>query len=143
MLHEDHTTANSSNAAAPKGEPRHFSVEVDTIPNIEWDRIASGFTDSNPEQTATYTSHHWKRRDSHLLLRENGVPVAGARIAIVKLPVIGRGLAFLRFGPFWRREGEEPDAAIYRQMVSALFDEYCIKRGHCLTILPRPHPYYH
>jgi hypothetical protein len=142
MLQEDHKAANST-ARAQAGESRNFSVEVDSISTMEWDLIASRFADSNPEQTATYTSHHWKGRDSHLLLRENGEPVAGARVAIVKLPVIGKGLAFLRFGPFWRREGEDADPTIYRQMVSALFDEYCTKRGHCLTILPRPHPYYH
>ena len=28
-------------------------------------------------------------------------------------------------------------------MVAALVEEYCVARGHCLTILARPHPQYH
>lgn len=28
-------------------------------------------------------------------------------------------------------------------MIAALVEEYCASRGHCLTILPRPHPQYH
>jgi len=143
MVDEVETSRSSTAAKSAAGEESGFSVEVDSVPSERWDEIASSFADVNPEQTATYTSNHWKGRDSHLLLLRNGEPVAGARIAIVKLPVIGRGLAFLRFGPFWRREGEEADPEIYRRMVAALFEEYCRKRGHCLTILPRPHPGYH
>jgi hypothetical protein len=120
-----------------------YSVEVDSIADAEWDRIVAGFADSHPEQTACYARHHWKSRDSHLLLRQNGVPVAGARIALVKLPVVGRGLAFLRFGPFWRRREVAMDGQTYRTMISALVHEYCTRRGHCLTVLPRPHPRFH
>src|SRR5262249_18071299 len=30
-----------------------------------------------------------------------------------------------------------------RAMIAALVEEYCVSRGHCLTILARPHPEYH
>jgi hypothetical protein len=120
-----------------------YSVEVDSVANEAWDEIVAGFADSNPEQTACFARHHWKCRDSHLLLRRDGVPVAGARVALVKLPVVGRGLAFLRFGPFWRRRDAAADSRTYRAMIEALVHEYCDRRGHCLTVLPRPHPHYH
>lgn len=121
-------------------ERSNFSVKVDCLTNDDWDKIASEFSDLNAEQTAAYSSHHWKGRDSHLLLLKNGVSVAGARIALIRLPVIGKGLAFLRFGPFWRKGALAEDPAIYQAMIKALVDEYCVKRGNCLTILPRPHP---
>jgi len=120
-----------------------YSVEVDNVPDQEWDRIASDFADINPEQTACYSGLHWKGRDSHILLRRDGKPVAGARVALVSLPVMGRGLAFLRFGPFWRRRDSAADPEIYRAMIAALVQEYCVSRGHCLTVLARPHPHYH
>lgn len=120
-----------------------YSVEIDSVASDAWDVIASGFADIHPEQTACYASNHWKGHDSHLLLRHNGEPVAGARVAIVGLPLIGRGLAFLRFGPFWRKQKAEADPEIYRTMIAALVEEYCVTRGHCLTILSRPHPHYH
>lgn len=127
--------------ARPASHP--YSVEVDNVADDRWDRIASDFADINPEQTACYASQHWKGRDSHLLLSRNGEPVAGARVATVGLPLIGRGLAFLRFGPFWRRQGTPEDPEIYRAMIAALVQEYCVARGHCLTVLPRPHPHHH
>lgn len=119
-----------------------YSVEVDSLTDKAWDDIAGEFADINPEQTACYSGLHWKGRDSHLLLRRDGKPVAGARVALIKLPLIGRGLAFLRFGPFWRRQDSEADPEIYHAMVKALIEEYCTRRGHCLTILARPHPTY-
>lgn len=128
-------------AAAGAGEG--FSVEVDCIDDAEWDAIAGAFDDINPEQTACYARHHWKGRDSHLLLRRDGEPVAGARVAVIRLPVVGRGLAFLRFGPFWRRHDGDADPDVYHAMIAALIEEYCKVRGCCLTILPRPHPDYH
>lgn len=127
-------------AAAMPGRP--WRVEVDTVADADWDAVAAGFADVNPEQTAAYATSHWKGRDSHLLLRRDGEPVAGARIAVVGLPLVGRGLAFLRFGPFWRRRGMAEDPETYRAMIAALTEEYCVRRGHCLTVLPRPHPHH-
>ncbi|WP_315928679.1 GNAT family N-acetyltransferase [Mesorhizobium sp. SP-1A] len=137
---ENMPSARGAASVAPIG--RAYSVEVDCIADEEWDGIAAAFADINPEQTAAYAGNHWKGRDSHLLLRRNGEPVAGARVALVGLPLVGRGLAFLRFGPFWR-QGEAADPETYRAVIAALINEYCIARGHCLTILPRPHPDYH
>jgi hypothetical protein len=137
----DAVAAQGAGTPAPIG--RSYSVEVDSVADAAWDAIVAGFADINPEQTAAYAANHWKGRDSHLLLSRDGEPVAGARIALVGLPLVGRGLAFLRFGPFWRRHGEDADPQTYRAMAAALIEEYCIGRGYCLTILPRPHPDHH
>jgi len=117
-----------------------YTVEVDDVPDAQWDEIISGFADAHHEQTACYATKHWKGRDSHLLLRRAGVPVAGARATIFKLPVLGRGLAFVRFGPFWRAQECKADPTIYRTVLDALVKEYAVSRGHCLTVLPRPSP---
>jgi hypothetical protein len=129
--------------SSPVANEHTYSVDVDTIADPVWDSIAGDFADINVEQTACYAGLHWKGRNSHILLRRDGEPVAGARVALVKLPMVGRGLAFLRFGPFWRRQGRAADPEIYRAMIAALVEEYCVSRGHCLTILPRPEPRYH
>jgi hypothetical protein len=44
----------------------------------------------------------------------------------------------LRFGPFWRRQVEPVDFTIYRAAIGAVVHEYCIRRGHFLTVIPRP-----
>jgi hypothetical protein len=54
------------------------------------------------------------------------------------------GVALVRFGPFWRRRDRPADFARYRTMLAALTEEYCVRRGYCLTVRPRPNPdYYH
>lgn len=132
-------------AAPPRAREavRGFHCEVDSVPHDAFDRIASAFDDVHHEQTACYAVRHWRGRDSHLMLRKDGAAVAGARVAIIALPLVGRGLAFLRFGPFWRLAGAAPDPAVYRAMVEALVEEYSVRRGLCLTILPRPTPGHH
>jgi hypothetical protein len=120
-----------------------LECEVDTVSAAEWDQIAGEFDDLNYDQIACYSAGQWGDRVSHLLLRRHGKAVAGARVAIIKLPIFSHGLAFLRFGPFWRRHGESADPGMYRAAIGALVHEYCVRRGHCLTVIPRPNPEFH
>jgi hypothetical protein len=122
------------------GNPEDLTCEVDTLSAQAWDQLACDFDDLNYDQLACYSAGQWGERVSHLLLRRNGEPVAGARAAIITLPGFRRGLAFLRFGPFWRRRGVAADVADYRAAIAALVEEYCGRRGHCLTVIPRPNP---
>jgi hypothetical protein len=141
MRSQTDTRRDISLGRRPIGGP--YSVEIDTVADHVWDRVAGEFADIHHEQTACYAGLHWKGRDSHVLVWREDVPVAGARVALVKLPLIDRGLAYLRFGPFWRRREQKADAEIYRTMIQALIEEYCGRRGHCLSVLARPHPDYH
>ena len=87
---------------------RGFTWDVDSVPASAWDSALVAFDDLHYEQTACFSAGQWGARASHILLRRDGEPVAGARLALFRLPLIG-GLAFLRFGPFWRRRGEPAD----------------------------------
>ena len=115
-----------------------FACEVDTVDPLEWDRIASEFDDPQLDQTTSYSAWWWGNRVSHLLLRQHGKPVAGACIAIATLPGFARGLAVLRFGPFWHRRGETADLTIYRAALGAIVQDYSLRKGHYLTIIPHP-----
>jgi len=121
-----------------------FCVEVDSLDAEAWDQLAGAFDDMTTDQVAHFVDNHWTIGcPSHLILRHGGIPVAAARLIVLTLPVLDRGLAYCRFGPIWRRRGSTPDLSIYRAAVQALFDEYCRKRGHYLTIIPRPNAIYH
>lgn len=120
-----------------------FSAEVDGLSPLEWDRIIGGFDDLNLFQTAAFADGlRGRTRMSHLLLRRNGVPVAGARVAIMTAPAVPVGIAYVKFGPFWRRTGSPVDESVYRAVVQALIGEYAARRGHMVSIVPRPHPVY-
>jgi hypothetical protein len=109
-------------------------VEVDAVSDREWDLAFAAFADAHYEQAAC------AKGGSHLLIRNNGVVLAGARVAVYALPGLGKGLALVRFGPFWRRREQPADMAVYRAAIGALVDEYCVRRGHSLVIRPRPDP---
>jgi hypothetical protein len=127
-------------AAAQSPEPL-FAVEVDSMDASAWDAMACEFDDLTTDQLAHFVDGHWDvGRGSHLVLRRDGHVVAGARLVILTLPGMKRGLAYCRFGPIWRRHGTAVDPATYRSALQALHDEYCVKRGHYLTVIPRPHP---
>src|SRR5215216_3862186 len=120
-----------------------FSSEIDKLPPLEWDQTVAEFDDLNLFQTAAYGDGlRGEGRMSHLLLRRDGVPVAGARVALMKPPGCPIGIAYAKYGPFWRRTGSPPDESVYKAIVAAIVGEYAGRRGHMITISPRPHPHF-
>ena len=121
-----------------------LTVEIDRLAPETWDRLIGDFDDLALEQTACYADGHWgPTHTSHLVLRRDGRAAADARVALMVPPGLRHGLAYVRFGPFWRRCDAAPDPSLYRALIGALIEEYCIRRGHCLSVIPRPHPVYH
>ncbi len=114
-----------------------FLIEVDSISHLEWNDVLSSFEDGHYEQASSASRG---RETSHLVLRMGDVVIAGAQVTIYAVPGFGRGLALVRFGPFWRRRGHPVSFDTYRAAVAALENEYCRRRGHCLVIRPRPNP---
>jgi lipid II:glycine glycyltransferase (peptidoglycan interpeptide bridge formation enzyme) len=49
-------------------------------------------------------------------------------------------VAYVKGGPFWRKEGEPEHPEIYRAIVAALKTEYGTRRGLCVTVCPKSHP---
>jgi hypothetical protein len=119
-----------------------FACAIDSVPDTDWDRIVREFDDTTHDQTSFFSGGYWNSQKSWILLSDRGAPVAGARLVILTLPGFKAGLAFLKYGPFWRRDGAS-DMAIYRSAVGAIVDEYCVRRGHCLTVMPRPNPQFY
>lgn len=124
----------------PDREGRSYSV--DTLEPLDFDRILAGFDDTCFDQLATYRSGQWPGRIHTFVSYRDGRPVGGAVLVAFAAPMLGRGVADLRFGPFWRRHGEAPDPADHDAIVKQLIREFAVRRGHMLTIRPRPSPDY-
>lgn len=114
--------------------------QIDCVPDDGWHAAMGAFADVHYEQTAIYGSGQRGERSSHILLRRESTPVAGARIGLYLVPYLGRGMALVRFAPFWRPFDVAPDPGRYRTVVGALVDEYCRRRKLYLVLRPRPHP---
>jgi GNAT acetyltransferase-like protein len=130
-------------ALAPSLES--YRSEIVAEPGAEWDRLAGGFADMCLEQTVAFAN---LRADAALstglILREaaSNEPVAMAIAVVATLPVVGLGLADVKFGPLWRRRGAPADPAHLALMLEALKGEFAQKRGLALRIRPPADPGY-
>ncbi len=116
---------------------KSYGREVDRVDKERWHDIVQLFEDGIIHQTWSYGAFRWgERRLSHLVLRRNGVLVAAAQVTIVRLPILGCGVAHVKFGPMWRPRGAVRDLEIYRQMLHALREEYAERRGLLLRLKP-------
>ncbi|SPP99527.1 conserved hypothetical protein [Candidatus Sulfobium mesophilum] len=113
-----------------------YLVEIDAVDRDEWSSILTGFDDATIYQTWSYGSFRWGERNlSHAIMKRGGDVVGAAQVRIVRLPIVGAGIANVKWGPLWRRRTNE-DPAVFREMLVALQNEYMIKRGLLLRIVP-------
>ncbi|UFS71085.1 peptidoglycan bridge formation glycyltransferase FemA/FemB family protein [Geomonas sp. RF6] len=116
---------------------QRYSVETALLDRQEWDAIVSAFADANIYQTWSYESVLTGTKGmQHLLLRKEGEIVAAAQARLTKIPFTGTGIAYVRWGPLWRRRGKDTDPALFAAGVRALRREFVEKRGMILRILP-------
>jgi len=108
-----------------------------------WDLMLGTFDDPTLEQSAFYSAGRWSgREEAGVVVREGERVLAMARVVTARLPAVGGGLAYVKFGPVWRSRGRALNPEFYARAVQGLLDEYCLRRRMLLTISPRPHPVY-
>jgi len=114
-----------------------YSVEVDRTGKDEWSDIIKCFNDASLYQTWSYGSILWGENNlSHLVLKKDNEVEAAAQLRILKLPIIGVGCAYLRWGPLWQHRERENNVDTFRRAIHALREEYVVKRGYVLRIIP-------
>jgi len=114
-----------------------YQAEIDTVDHATWCRLLLEFDDANIFQTWPYaTVTSGRRNAARVIVRRNGSVVSLAQARIVKLPIANIGVAYIRWGPLWRRRGSDADVECLRQTVRALRNEFVCKRGLVLRLLP-------
>ncbi len=114
-----------------------YAAEFDAVDRNEWYEILGRFSDANIYQAWDYDAVRCGQENiSHLLLRSAGEIVAAAQARIVRIPVLGLGGAYIRWGPFWQLRDQDTDPAAFRMAIRALRNEYVCRRGMILRIFP-------
>lgn len=114
-----------------------IKIEIDQVKLSDWANILLQFDDANLYQTIEYGRNVPGGKNlSHLVVKKNDEPIAVAQSRILKLPIINRGIAYVYWGPLWRKKNETPDKKILCVALKALYDEYVIKRNYLLRIVP-------
>lgn len=115
-----------------------YSAEVGAIADEHWFELTQMFADANLYQLwQSGVAPRAFPGVGRLVLVKDGTVVAAAETRLFTLPFTNIGIAYLRWGPMWRRSGAEPDVEHFRQAVRALRNEYVGKRGMILRVNPR------
>jgi len=114
-----------------------YSVEIDRIGKAEWSELLQNFDDATVYQTWSYGAVRWSEdRLSHLVLKKGMEIIGLAQLTIMKFPVLGVGIAYIPWGPVWQKQGSGRDVNNLRYMIRALREEFVVRRGLFLRILP-------
>jgi hypothetical protein len=138
---EDEVGAFSGESCAPFDlhSPRElapgFAVEMDTLNEGAWSQTLQEFEDANIYQTWSYGEIiGGANKTRRLILRKKGAVVAMAQARIAKLPLLNAGIAYVAWGPLWRRTAIEADFQIFIQAVRALRNEFVCNRRLVLRL---------
>ena len=113
-----------------------FRVEVDTIESDRcWSEILAEFADTSIYQTWPYgLARSGRTRVSHLVVRRDPDVVAVAQARLAFVPGLNLGIAYVFWGPLWRRRDEQFDLEIFRHAIRALRVEYVVRRKMVVRI---------
>lgn len=111
---------------------------IDHVTEPEWNRLLPLFADASLYQTWAYGAVSWGENNlSHLLLKQNDQVVGMAQFRIVRIPLLSRGIAYLRWGPLYRlRDAAAPPDLVLPALMRAITDEYARRRRLLVRILP-------
>ena len=114
-----------------------WEIEVDRVTPAEWPVMLDLFEDANLYQTWSYGAIRWGAKNlSHLIVKRNGEVLGMAQLRIVRPTRFNFGMAYLRWGPIFQRRDKGLDAEVAKCMARALQEEYVVKRGLLLQVLP-------
>jgi lipid II:glycine glycyltransferase (peptidoglycan interpeptide bridge formation enzyme) len=114
-----------------------YRVEIDKINPDEWHRELTHFSDASIYQTWSYGEVRWGKNSlSHIVVFYNNEVVGLAQLAIKKIPFLSCGIAYVPWGPVWKRNDRTPDAKTLETLLSGLHQEYVRKRKLLLRLAP-------
>ena len=117
--------------------PSGFESEVDIVDEHTWNEMLDKFTDANVYQSWTYGEvRAGSRNVSRMVLRRNGEVVATAQARVIRIPLLGIGIAYVRWGPLWQLRGSLREPEVARHAIRALRNEYACRRGLVLRLNP-------
>ena len=130
------TIASLPPASAAPASPA-FTSEVDTLDAARWSGALAEFADANLYQTWSYgVARSGETKVSRHLLKQGSTIRAMVQSRIAKVPGLPFGVAYVLWGPLWRRRDGLADVEIFRQTVRAIRAEYAVRRGLVVRLVP-------
>ncbi len=116
-----------------------ISVAIDQCTREQWAQTICQFEDATYDQSTSFLADKWgSEKLSHIVVSQNGEPLAAAALVVLTAPLINKGIAYLKMGPMWRRKGRQPDLNTLATIAEAIKQEYSIRRGLMVMVLLPP-----
>jgi hypothetical protein len=113
----------------------NYAAEFDTVDAEQWHRLLLEFDDASIFQTWLYGAAHWGEDDlSHAVIKRDGEVIGLAQTVLVGVPLLGKMLAYVIFGPVWKRRDVDGNIEHLKATIAALREEYAVRRRLCLRI---------
>ncbi len=114
-----------------------FNVEIDKVDKAGWDQLVTQFDDATIYQTWDYgVVRRGPDNVSQLVLKRDGEVLGCCLVTLRRLPFFNLGIAYVVWGPLWRKKGIPSDPDVFLHLIQALKKEYAVKRGLLLRITP-------
>ncbi len=114
---------------------KEYTVDCGCSDRDAWYEILGRFQDANLYQSWSYDMVRYGPKSVlHVVLRKGNEPVAAAQARVQRVPWTRAGIAYVLWGPLWRRTGEGEDPESFRLAVRALRSELSLKRGLVLRL---------
>lgn len=115
----------------------NYRLEKGRLQKAQWHEVLKEFEDASLYQSWEFGAVNWgQERLEHVILRQGQTVLAAAQVLVMEIPLIRGGLAYVRWGPLWRRRGGQREPACLVRMIRALSEEYAGKRRLALRIVP-------
>ncbi len=114
---------------------KKYDVEIDSVSETDWNIAIRQFADSTVYQTWAYGKAH-SAMLSHIVIRDGDGIASAAQTRIYRVPGLKYGIAYLHWGPLWRKINGENQIEAFAAMADALSREYGVRRGLHLQTLP-------
>ena len=103
----------------------------------KWDELLSLFDDSNIYQTQAFGKFSkGNNKLEYNIIEQNGEVVAIAQVRIKTIPLLNKGIAYIRWGPLWQLRNQSPNPENLQLALKKLIEEYVAKRKLVLRIMP-------
>jgi lipid II:glycine glycyltransferase (peptidoglycan interpeptide bridge formation enzyme) len=103
----------------------------------DWHRMLERFRDANLFQTIAFGRSRPRVTVEHFVLTRDADVVAVAQVQLVRVPLLGRSIAYVLWGPLCQRSADPADPEVLGEALRRLRWEYVERRGISLRIRPQ------
>ena len=135
-----HIETNADGALTSKTDETH-AVHIRRLSNRQWDDAMENFKDVIHEQTSCFNELKWRKEQlERLMVFRGDQMIGGAIVRKIQIPMTGKTLAVVRWGPVWRRFDAPVDVSDLRTVHRELATELSDRQGCFVLHIPRADP---